>query len=223
MDMSVNYWTYPTICGNIYKEKEIRTLNMDVAIIATLYSYEPVIASVTKMGANALYLLVDKNPDETQTKAIEEVKKTIGKYVEVNLIKTEVYDIVAICKQCVELIDSLDSRYRILLNVSAARKTKALGLMFAGYVRADKVEKIFYITKETCTVVILPKVSFKLTKCQKSVLSYFHNHNNPDSMVDIYHSLNISRSMFYKTINDLHAMGYMDNNKITDAGRIVML
>lgn len=202
---------------------DIPLYTMDISIIATLYSYEPVIASVTKFGANNLYLLIDNKPDETQTNAITEVKKTLGKYINIELIKTDVYDIVKIAIAAKELIDKISIKSRILLNVSAGRKTKALGLMFAGYVRAEKVDKIFYITKENQSVVFLPKISFSLNKSQKRVLSFFGTNNSPMQMTEVYHSLNISKSMFYKTLGELEGNGFLFNNQITDAGRIAIL
>jgi CRISPR locus-related DNA-binding protein len=196
---------------------------MDVSIIATLYSYEPVIASVTKFGANNLYLLIDKVPDDVQNEAIKRVKELLEKYVKIHFVKTDVYDIVKIAKECVTLIDQLKKDSKILLNVSSARKTKAFGLMFAGYTRAKDVEKIFYITKEDQKVVLLPKIAFNLNDSQKKVLDFLNDGRTFESLRDIYNSLNISRSMFYKTISELKDMGFVENNNITDAGRIVLL
>jgi len=196
---------------------------MDVSIIATLYSYEPVIASVTKFGANKLYLLIDHKPDDTQNKAIEEVKKILGNYIDIKLVKTDVYDIVKIAEDCKNLIDEIHPKSKILLNVSAARKTKALGLMFAGYIRSEKVDKIFYITKENKSVVFLPKISFRLNKSQINILNFFNKGECIISMKDSYHSLNLSKSMFYKTLNELEKMGFIHDNQITDAGRIALL
>jgi DNA-binding MarR family transcriptional regulator len=95
--------------------------------------------------------------------------------------------------------------------------------MFAGYARAEKVEKIFYITKENQSIVFLPKISFNLNKSQKRILNYFSINNLPSSMKEVYHSLNISKSMFYKTLAELEEMGFLNNNQITDAGRIAIL
>lgn len=196
---------------------------MQISILATLYSYEPVIASVTKLGASNLFLLIDQKPDETQKKAIQEVKNSLGKYITIELIKTEVYDIVKVAEDSVKLIDKLSPHSKILLNISAARKTKALGLMFAGYARADKIDKIFYITKETKDIVFLPKMGFNLNKSQNSILKYYRQGKNHKTTKEIYLSLNMSKSMFYKALNELEDMGFIQENKITDAGRIALL
>lgn len=196
---------------------------MSVAIISTIYSYEPVIASVAKFGADNLYLLIDPEADENQKKAISEVQKVLGKYIVVKLVKTDVYDIVTISRDVTKLIDEIAPTSKILLNISAGRKTKALGLMFAGYARSEKVDNIFYITKERQSIVFLPKISFTLKNTQKKILEYYGSQQNFSSMKEIYHKLNVSKSMFYKTLNELRDMGFIHKNKITDAGEIALL
>lgn len=195
---------------------------MDTTIIATIYSYEPIIASVTKFGANNLYLLVDNNPDETQTASIDKVKQTIGKYVSVHLVKTDIYDIVEVARESVKLIDSIKNSSKIMLNVSAARKTKAMGLMFAGYARFKDVENIFYITKEEFSIVYLPKIAFDLNKTQKKILDHLKV-NQHDSIKSVYYALKIPKSTFYKALKELKSMGFVFDNKITSAGEIALL
>jgi CRISPR locus-related DNA-binding protein len=195
---------------------------MQTAMIATLYSYDPVIAGVTKLGANSLFLLVDQPPKEEQEKAIKEVKKVLGKYVDIKIITTDVYDTYNVAKDVVGLIDKLPGDIRLIINISAARKTKALGLMFAGYARNERVEKIVYITKERQEIVILPKMSFQLNKSQRRILDFFDK-NAVSEMKYIYHSLNMSKSMFYKTYRELENNGFLNNKAITNAGRIALL
>lgn len=197
---------------------------MGVSIIATLYSYEPVIASVTKLGATDLFLLIDHNPDDVQKKAITEVKSSLGKYINIKLVKTDLYDIVSVSKESVKLIDKIAPKSRVFLNISAARKTKALGLMFAGYARASKIDKIFYVTKENKSVVLLPKLGFNLNKSQQKILKHLNSMSHQgQTMKDVCHELNMSKSMFYKTLKELRDKGLVHNNEITDAGRISLL
>jgi CRISPR-associated protein Csa3 len=191
-------------------------------MIATLYSYDPVIAGVTKLGANSLFLLVDKPPKEEQEKAIREVKKVLGKYVDIKIIKTDVYDTYNVAKDVVSIIDELPEDILLIINISAARKTKALGLMFAGYARSGRVGKIVYITKEDQEVIILPKMSFQLNKSQRHILEFFDK-NAVSEMKYIYHSLNMSKSMFYKTYKELKDFGFIDEKRITNAGKIALL
>ena len=58
---------------------------MGVTIIATLYSYEPVIAGVTKFGADRLVLLVDKVPLKEQEEALKKIKEATK---EINFLTT---------------------------------------------------------------------------------------------------------------------------------------
>mgnify|MGYP006298962795 CR=1 FL=1 len=117
-------------------------------MISTLYSVDPVIAGVTLLGAKKLYLLIDETPNDTQKKGLENVKKFLNKYVRIKTISTKVYDIYTVVKDCVNLIDSIPKSEKIILNISAARKSKAIGLMLSGYLRNERIKKIVYITKE---------------------------------------------------------------------------
>jgi len=196
---------------------------MDVSIIATLYSYEPVIASVTKLGANQLFLLIDNQPDENQSRAIKEIKKVLGNYIKIATIKTDVYNLYKIAEDATRLIDSINEDSKILLNVSAARKTKALGLMFAGYARSERVDKIFYVTKEQKEIVLLPKMAIKLNKNQRRILNYFNKNGKFSLIQNVYYDLNVPKSTFYKTLTELKDQGFISENQITDAGRIALL
>ncbi|MFW6046429.1 MAG: DUF6293 family protein [Candidatus Woesearchaeota archaeon] len=194
---------------------------MRKSIIATVYSFEPVIASVTKQGASELHLLIDHNPDSIQQKAIDSIKSALGDYVNIRTIRTKIYDIYEIAKTSVDLIDKLHNEGKdICLNISSARKTKALGLLYAGYARANKIGNIVYIVKETKEMIILPKIQFKLNKNQTQVLKHHLNSNQESSS---HLDLNMPRSTYYKILQDLKSQGLIHESKITDAGRIVLL
>ena len=195
---------------------------MGVTIIATLYSYEPVIASVTKFGADRLMLLIDKEPAKEQLEAVKKVKDALGLYVKIDVVNTEVYDIVEVAKEVVRLIDKIDKEETIHLNISAARKTKSLGLMFAGYARSDRIDKIMYLTKEEKKAIILPKLSFSLSNTQRKVLEYLAN---KDFDVKVMTSATkISRATIFKSVKELKECGFIDDaNKLIDAGRIARL
>lgn len=191
-------------------------------IIATVYSYEPVISSVTQLGAKKLIMLIDKEPDDKQKNAIKEIKNNLEKYVDLEFVKTDVYDIVKIASDCIKIIDGIGPEKKIMLNVSAGRKTKAFGLVLAGYARFSRIKQIFYVTKESKEIVILPKLCFNLNKSQNKILNFF-NTNDTRGIIKVYHELNMSKSMYYKTHGQLVSMGLIFENKITDAGKIALL
>src|SRR3989344_6541035 len=93
-------------------------------MIATVYSYEPIIVGVLKLGASILHLIKDKSPTNQQEQAIREIKDKLSQAVKIYEISTETYDIYNNCKSCVELIDKIPKKFDIILNVSGARKTK---------------------------------------------------------------------------------------------------
>ncbi|PIN86696.1 hypothetical protein COV19_03405 [Candidatus Woesearchaeota archaeon CG10_big_fil_rev_8_21_14_0_10_44_13] len=195
---------------------------MGVTIIATLFSYEPVIAGVTKFGADRLVLLVDKPPLKEQEEAIKKVKEALGIYVQIDIHKTEVYDIVEVARDVVSIIDKIDKDETIHLNISAARKTKSLGLMFAGYARSSRIDKIVYLTKEEKKAIILPKLSFNLSNTQMKVLEYLEKMEFDVKKMTV--STKISRATIFKTAKELKDTGFIDDDyKLTDAGKIARL
>src|SRR3989338_1519710 len=140
-------------------------------LIATLYSPEPVILASTRLGPDRLILLVDKEPSKEQNDSLKLIQESLGKVIEVKSVKTDVYDIVKIAEKAVEVIDMQPKEDHIFINITSGRKTKAIGLLFAAYARHDKVSKIAYNPEEDKTSVIyLPRLSFKLTESQKTIL-----------------------------------------------------
>jgi CRISPR-associated protein Csa3 len=192
-------------------------------VIATIYSYEPVIAGVVKLGASRLILLTDNNPSKEQDEAVQRVKKSLESYVKIESIKTSVYDIYQIAADVVELIDSFCKDAKIYLNVSAGRKTKSLGLMFAGYARSSRIEKIVYVTKENQEIVTLPNMPFSVTAKQRKVLSQFVGFK-PEKLKEVYKSANISRATLFLMLKEFKRRGLMDlDNNLSVAGKIALL
>lgn len=192
-------------------------------VIATIYSHEPVIAGVVKLGATRLILLKDTNSSKEQDEAVDKVKKALESYVKIETIQTSVYDICQIAADVVELIDSFGKDAKIYLNVSAGRKTKSLGLMFAGYARSSRIEQIVYVTKEDQEVVTLPNMPFNLNDKQRKVLSQFIGHK-PERMREVYRAAGISRATLFLMLKDFKRKGMMDqNNDLSVAGKIALL
>ena len=193
-------------------------------MIATLYSYEPIIAGVMKLGASELYLLVDERPDVKQKEALNVIKSRLADFVKITEVKTNVYDILLVGKVCVDLIDKISSDSKIILNISAARKTKALGLLFSGYSRFERVEKIVYITKENKEIIELPKLKFTLSEKQRKILSFL-NENSNSSIYDLMKAIPCSRANAYKQLTQLKEYGYVSENlySISNAGRFALL
>lgn len=168
-------------------------------------------------------LLVDKEPSKEQEKSIDLIKNSLGRVVDVKVVKTEVYDIVDIARKAVEIIDMQPKDDEIYVNVTSGRKTKAIGLLFGAYTRSSKVKKILYYPEEKDALqVSLPILQFKLTESQKKVLEYLEN-GTFSTLMDLSEKIDISRAMLYRGIKELEEMGLVENLKLTDAGKIARL
>jgi CRISPR locus-related DNA-binding protein len=197
-------------------------------LIATLYSPEPVMLATTRLGPDRLILIIDKEPDQTQKNSLELIKKSLGTVIEVKEVKVDKYDIVGIATKCVEIIDMQPQNDEIFVNITAGRKTKAIGLLFAAYARHDKVSRIAYNPEEDKKAIVwLPKLSFKLTESQKLILEKIDN-AKIENIKDLSEKLgsNLSTAMVYRAIDELKDMDLItteDGLKLADAGKIARL
>ncbi|MGM5484059.1 MAG: CRISPR-associated CARF protein Csa3 [Nanobdellota archaeon] len=194
-------------------------------LIATLYSSEPVILATTRLSPDRLVLIIDEKPDKKQIESLEIIKKSLGKVLDVKTVKTSVFDIVAVAEKCVEIIDMQPDEDFVYVNITAGKKTKALGLLFAAYTRHDRVKKIAYQSDDMDELVYLPRISFKLAKSQKMILEYLAN-NEANSMKELSEKIDLSTAMLYRAIDELKDMDLVnteDGIKLTDAGKIARL
>ena len=199
---------------------------MTTILIATLYIFEPVIAAATKISADRLILLIDHEPDETQQKSFDIIKQSLGSVLEIKTVGTDVYDIVEVAKETVKIIDLLSDEDEIYIDVTAGRKTKALGLLFGAYARSDRISRIMYIKEENKQVVSLPKLSYSITPGQHKIIEFLLK-NEVRSMSEFAEKVDVSKAMLYKHIKELKDMDVIEDTtegfKLTDYGRIVVL
>jgi len=199
---------------------------MTTILIATLYIFEPVIAAATKISADRLILLIDHEPDETQQKSFDIIKQSLGSVLEIKTVETDVYDIVEVAKETVKIIDLLSDEDEIYIDVTAGRKTKALGLLFGAYARSDRISRIMYIKEENKQVVSLPKLSYSITPGQHKIIEFLLK-NEVRSMSEFAEKVDVSKAMLYKHIKELKDMDVIEDTtegfKLTDYGRIVVL
>lgn len=193
-------------------------------IIATMYHSDAVMASATKFGADRMILLIDKKPDKTLQAGLDLIHKALGKVLEIKTVKIDPYDIVATAEESVKAIDLLSKDDKIIVNVTSARKTQSLGLLFAAYARIRQIEAIVYMPEDKPDPIYLPKLSFNLTASQKETLEYLHQHKE-ENISEMANKVDISRGMLYRNIKDLQDMDLLqkDTLKLTDAGRIAVL
>ena len=195
-------------------------------LIATLYNPEPVLLATTRLGPERIILLVDKEPNKEQEASIKLIQDSLGKVLEVKIVKTDVYDIVEVAKKAVEVIDLQPKEDHIFINITSGRKTKAIGLLFAAYTRHERISKIAYNPEEDKgSIVYLPRLSFHLTESQKKILEEIGN-KKYESISDLSQKIDISTAMLYRAIDELKDMDLVLTEKgieLTDAGRIARL
>jgi CRISPR locus-related DNA-binding protein len=204
---------------------------MAKVLIASLYSPEPVLLAATRLGPDKLVLIIDERPlfeeaKKTQEKNLKLIQESLGKVIEIKVVKSPAYDIVKTAAKTVEIIDSEHKDNEIFVNVTSGRKTLAMGLLFGAYARADLVSKIAYNPEEDKKAVVwLPKLMFKLTESQKIILEAI-DRGNFKTPLDLASKVKLSRAMLYRSINELKDMGYIEVDgkiELTDAGKIARL
>ena len=199
---------------------------MQKVLIATVYSSGPVILATTRLGPNRLILLVDNEPNKEQSDSLKLIQNSLGKVIDIKVIKTDVYDIVKVAAKCVEVIDMQPKDDLIYVNITSGRKTKAIGLLFAAYARHERVKKIAYNPEEDNNAVIyLPRLSFHLTSSQKQILEFLDK-GNYESISDLSDKIDLSKAMLYRAIDELKNMDFITTDaglKLTDAGKIARL
>lgn len=212
------------------KESSVTSLGGDEVakvLIATLYSPDPVLLASNRIGADRLILIVNKRADKSQKESLTLIMDSIGRVVDVKTIEISVYDIPAIAKKCVEVIDMQPKEDQVFVNITSGRKTMALGLLFAAYARCNRIERIAYNPEDDKSVVYLPKMSFKLNESQRKILEYLSEGGACEkSYAEIAEEIGLSRAMLYKTLDELKNLDFVsadDCLEITDAGRIAML
>jgi len=199
---------------------------MTKILIATIYTFEPIIASATKVGADRLILLIDKEPDEKQQKSLDIIKQSLGTVLEIKTVETDIYDIVDVAKETVKIIDLLSDKDEIYVDITAGRKTKALGLLFGSYARVNRIKRIMYVKEEDKSIVSLPRLSYSLSPGQHKIINYLVNHE-VISMSRFATKIELSQAMLYKHIRELKEMDIVEDTKeglkVTDYGRIIIL
>ena len=199
---------------------------MTKILLATIYVFEPIIASATRVGADRLILLIDKEPDERQKKSLDVIRQSLGTVLEIKTVETDIYDIVEVAREAVKIIDLLSDKDEIYVDITAGRKTKALGLLFGAYSRIDRIRKIMYVKEEDKSVISLPRLSYSITPGQHKIITHLLNHDIT-SMSQFARKIGMSQAMLYKHIRELKDMDIVEEAKeglkVTDYGRIVVL
>jgi len=199
-------------------------------LIASFYTPDPVTLAITRLGAEKVILVYDKEPNKELSEYLEAFRDHYKNVLELKEVKTDSYDIVETARRCVEVIDSLPKDDEIYVNITSGRKTRAIALLFAAYCRHDLVRKIAYNPEEDKKAIVwLPRLSFHLTESQKTILEALDS-GKYGSIRDLVDKLEgkVSSAMVYRAIDELRDIDLVDVEDgkgvvLTDAGKIARL
>ncbi len=197
---------------------------MEATLISTVYSVEPVMICITQFSPKKVVLLREDEPPKEKEQVEEILKETLGKFLEIKVQETSLYDVVKIAKDTVKLIDDeRASGRKVFVNISGGRKPQALGALFGCYARNQDVQRIVYVTEEEGEIIDLPILSFGISKTKKQVLEELKR--GEKSVKNLALKIGISRGMTYNHIRELRNMGFIDREKleITSAGELAIL
>jgi len=195
-------------------------------LITTIYTSDAIKIAINKISnIDELIYLVEDNPPKEKTQAIEDLKTSFGDVIKISELKTSLYDIPRIIADVVKKIDQLTTNENeIIIHISEGRKTLAFGLLFAAYLRKDKIKNVYYVIKEKNELLALPLLSLSTNESKKEILKEIIKGNEDPEKIQ--KNLDLGKSAVYQYINELKQEGYITNEtglKITDLGRIIIL
>ncbi len=216
---------------------------MDHTLISTIYSIEPVMFCITYFNPKKVVLLMDEDTPKEQIEIERMLRETIGTVLEIQTVKTSLYDVYSVAKDTVDTIEEEKEHNRkVVVNISGGRKPQALGALFGCYARSDMVEQIVYVTEEDKRIIELPILNFGISQTKRTILEELERSQVPVSDMDmspeelpeenvhisvkkLSDKIGISRGMTYNHIRELREMGFIDLEKleITTAGRLAII
>ena len=198
---------------------------MPLTLISTIYEGNAVKAAIIKFSPDKVIIITSKPKDERKSTSRKSVKDLRNRYktIKIEVADTSVYEIPKIVNDVCKVIDKEHkSGNDILLHISEGRKTQSLGVLFAGFIKKDKIKGVYYFIEETNKALSMPLLDLKLSATKTMILREMASGNT--KAADIIKKSKKSKAMIYAHINELKKEGYItDNMEITDAGRICIL
>ncbi len=201
---------------------------MEKILISNAYDFTPMVGAITKIGPDIVYAVMNNTPEAHQKDALKKLKNTF-KHIEFKEIKTEVYKVYEVAKEIVKAIDGMYTQdTEIYLDITSGRKTKSIGILLGGYQRSGKIKDILYFTPEINEMLVLPKLSFEISKKSSDLLELVSK--KPVSLPDLANNKKLNsmgRTSVYLNIRDLKEKGLVTEDKgllyLTDYGKLVLL
>ena len=198
-------------------------------LISTVYGPDPVLLACTKISPNKLILLVTEKQDSTIKNSLNLIKNSLGRVLDVEIVKIHEYNIIEIAERVVKIIDEIDFENEIIINITSGRKTQSMGVLFGAFARNTHIKKIAYYPdgEGKGTAIYLPVLSMKLSESKTKLLDSIYS-KKIQSYKSLSEETGLSSAMVYRAIDELLKEGLVEKTKdegiiLTDAGRIARL
>ena len=198
---------------------------MPLTLISTIFEGNATKSAIIKFSPDKVVIITSKPKDEKKSTSRKSIKGIKDKYktIKVEVVDTSVYEIPKIVYDVCKVIDR-ENRLgnEVLLHISEGRKTQSLGVLFAGFIKKDKIKGVYYFIEETNKALPMPLLDFKISPTKTMILKEFASGNKKVS--EIIKKTKKSKAMVYSHITELKKNGYItEDMEITDAGRICIL
>ena len=126
-------------------------------LFTTIFSSNTIKTAINKISNidEVIYLVEEglekEKSDDAKTKlgAIEDLKSSFKDVIQITELRTSLHDIPKIMADVAKKIDQLSkNETEIFIHISEGRKPLALGLLFAAYMKKEKISGAFYLIKE---------------------------------------------------------------------------
>ena len=195
-------------------------------LIATIYNHYSIVASIHKFSINRIIILSDKTPNDTMKKSIELIKDAFNKTLTIKIEELELYNIIKVAKHVVDIIDNIEEKDEIYVDITSGRKPKSLGLLFGVYARAKRIKKIVYVTEDTNEIITLPKMSYTLNSTERDILTSISK-DQCITTIKLAERLDLSKAIVYRYIKNLQEIDAIEKDgeqvQLTDFGEILLL
>ena len=191
-------------------------------LISTIFEGRATPIVVYKLSPNKLILLDTHTESKERKKAIEDLKEKFANLLQIEVIKTDEFDVTKITRDVLLAIQK-EKGNEIYIHVSEARKTIMLGALFAGYIAKDGVKAIYYVRDDTNEMIPLPLLDFKLGATKEDLLRELDKGNK--DITKLTEKLGgIHKTIVYAHIRELTKRGYLTGEwDLTPAGKIVVM
>ncbi len=195
-------------------------------LISTIYEGRANKIAIKELSPHKLIIVANEKSDLTQHKAISELREFYKDTMDIEVLRTSVYDIYKIVKDVISKVDNETKKgNEVAIHVSEGRKTLFLATLFAAYLRKEKIKGAYYVIEETSALLSLPLLDLGLRDTKRKMLQEIIRGN--DNINKLIRKLRVKKTMVYTHINDLKKEGYLINDKRllepTDFGKICLL